>query len=105
MGLWRAVAALTWVAGHAQVLGWRLARRPRARSCLQARRKTAIHLKRAPRGLLRMGSRKSSSRKIRLFKKVKQTSPVPAWVILKTKRAVRTNPKRRPWRTGNLEVG
>lgn len=52
-----------------------------------------------------MGSRKTSSRKIRIFKKVKQTSPVPAWVILKTKRSVRTNPKRRPWRTGNLEVG
>lgn len=52
-----------------------------------------------------MATRKPSSRKIRLFKKVKQTSPVPAWVILKTKRGVRTNPKRRPWRTGDAEVG
>lgn len=52
-----------------------------------------------------MAARKPSSRKIRLFKKVKQTSPVPAWVILKTKRGVRTNPKRRPWRTGDAEVG
>ena len=61
--------------------------------------------KKSSAGPARVGSRKSSSRKIRIFKKVKQTSPVPAWVILKTKRGVRTNPKRRPWRTGNLEVG
>ena len=40
-----------------------------------------------------MGARKYSGRKIRLMKKTKQASAVPAWVILKTKRTVRTNPK------------
>lgn len=52
-----------------------------------------------------MSARKPSSRKIRLVKKTRQTSPVPTWVILKTKRRVRTNPKRRAWRAGNTEVG
>ena len=52
-----------------------------------------------------MAARKTSARKIRLIKKTKQTSPVPAWVILKTKRAVRTNPKRRAWRSTDVEVG
>ena len=52
-----------------------------------------------------MATRKTSARKIRLLKKTKQTAPVPAWVILKTKRAVRTNPKRRAWRSTDVEVG
>lgn len=52
-----------------------------------------------------MAARKSAPRKIRLIKKTKQTSPVPAWVILKTKRGVRTNPKRRQWRSTDVEVG
>ena len=52
-----------------------------------------------------MATRKTSARKIRLIKKTKQTAPVPAWVILKTKRAVRTNPKRRAWRSTDVEVG
>jgi len=52
-----------------------------------------------------MGGHKSSSRKIRLIKKQKQASPVPTWVILKTKRTVRTNPKRRAWRQTDVEVG
>ena len=52
-----------------------------------------------------MAARKSSPRKIRLLKKTKQTVPVPAWIILKTKRAVRTNPKRRAWRSTDVEVG
>ena len=52
-----------------------------------------------------MSARKPSSRKIRLMKKTKQTRPVPTWVILKTKRAVRTNPKRRAWRSTDAEVG
>ena len=38
-----------------------------------------------------MAARKHSGRKIRLLKKQRQTSPVPAWIILKTKKAVRTN--------------
>ncbi|MDX1596671.1 MAG: 50S ribosomal protein L39e [Nitrosopumilaceae archaeon] len=52
-----------------------------------------------------MAARKSTPRKIRLIKKTKQTSPVPAWIILKTKRGVRTNPKRRAWRSTDVEVG
>ena len=52
-----------------------------------------------------MAARKSSPRKIRLLKKTKQAVPVPAWIILKTKRAVRTNPKRRAWRSTDVEVG
>jgi len=52
-----------------------------------------------------MAARKSSPRKIRLMKKIRQAKPVPAWVILKTKRSVRTNPKRRAWRQTDVEVG
>ncbi len=52
-----------------------------------------------------MPSRKPSGRKIRLIKKQKQASAVPAWVILRTKRTVRTNPKRRAWRSTDVEVG
>ncbi len=52
-----------------------------------------------------MAARKSSARKIRLIRKAKQTSPVPAWVILRTKRGVRTNPKRRAWRQTDVDVG
>ena len=52
-----------------------------------------------------MGAHKSSPRKIRLLKKTKQASSVPAWIILKTKRAVRTNPKRRAWRSSSTRVG
>tara|TARA_B100000678_G_scaffold179900_1_gene150128 strand:- start:30 stop:188 length:159 start_codon:yes stop_codon:yes gene_type:complete len=52
-----------------------------------------------------MATRKTSGRKIRLMKKAKQASPVPAWIILKTKRNVRTNPKARQWRNTDVEVG
>ena len=52
-----------------------------------------------------MAARKRSGRKIRLLKKQKQRTPVPAWVILRTKRSVRTNPKRRAWRSTDVEVG
>jgi len=52
-----------------------------------------------------MAARKSTGRKIRLLKKTKQASPVPAWVILRTSRGVRTNPKRRAWRSTDVEVG
>jgi len=45
-----------------------------------------------------MAARKSSPRKIRLLKKTKQASAVPAWIILK-------NPKRRAWRSTDVEVG
>jgi len=52
-----------------------------------------------------MAARKSGPRKNRLIKKQKQAASVPAWVILRTKRAVRTNPKRRQWRQTDVEVG
>jgi|TARA_Y100000590_G_scaffold286317_1_gene322157 large subunit ribosomal protein L39e len=52
-----------------------------------------------------MATRKSSARKIRLMKKTRQANAVPSWVILKTKRAVRTNPKARKWRSTDVEVG
>ena len=52
-----------------------------------------------------MATRKTSGRKIRLLKKTQQASAVPAWVILKTKRSVRTNPKARQWRRTDVEVG
>ena len=52
-----------------------------------------------------MAARKRSGRKIRLLKKIKETSPVPALIILRTKRSVRTNPKRRAWRSTDVEVG
>ncbi|MDD9826614.1 MAG: 50S ribosomal protein L39e [Thaumarchaeota archaeon] len=52
-----------------------------------------------------MAARKGSGRKIRLMRTVRQASPVPAWVILRTKRSVRTNPKRRAWRQTDVDVG
>ena len=51
-----------------------------------------------------MGSRKPSGVKKRLVKNIKKNSPVPTWVIIKTKRKVRTNPKRRMWRRTKLKV-
>ena len=52
-----------------------------------------------------MAARKQGPRKTRLMKKIKQASPVPAWVIVRTKRTVRTNPKHRAWRQTAVEVG
>ncbi len=52
-----------------------------------------------------MAARKNTSRKIRLLRKVKQNRPVPAWVIIRTHRKVRTNPKRRSWRRSDVNVG
>ncbi len=52
-----------------------------------------------------MAARKLPGRKIRLLKKTRQAVPVPAWIILRTKRTVRSNPKRRAWRSTDVEVG
>jgi len=52
-----------------------------------------------------MAAHKSTPKKIRLMKKLKQNSSVPAWIIARTKRRVRTNPKRRQWRRTDVEVG
>ena len=64
-----------------------------------------IHLKRGPDSKIFMAARKSTPRKIRLMSKMKQNSAVPAWIIVKTKRRVRTNPKRRAWRRTDVRVG
>jgi len=45
-----------------------------------------------------MPSRKNTSRKKRLMKRTRQNRPVPTWVVIRTNRKVRTNPKRRQWR-------
>ena len=42
--------------------------------------------------------------KKRLCKRCIQNSRVPIWVIIKTKRAVTTNPKRRNWRRSSLRI-
>ncbi|MFL6356068.1 MAG: 50S ribosomal protein L39e [Nitrososphaeraceae archaeon] len=52
-----------------------------------------------------MAAHKTASRKKRLLKHIKQNRPVPAWVIIRTHRNVRTNPKRRAWRRTDVNVG
>ena len=41
---------------------------------------------------------KDASKKNRLAKATKQARSVPTWVIVRTNRHVRTNPKQRNWR-------
>ncbi len=52
-----------------------------------------------------MAARKKTARKKRLVKRTKQNRPVPAWIIIRTHRHVRTNPKRRLWRRSDVKVG
>ncbi len=52
-----------------------------------------------------LAARKNTSRKKRLIKRTRQNRPVPAWVIIRTHRHVRTNPKRRLWRRTDVNVG
>ncbi len=52
-----------------------------------------------------MASRKPTGRKNRLMKKVRQNSSVPAWVIVRTHRRVRRNPRQRAWRKTDVNVG
>lgn len=52
-----------------------------------------------------MGARKHTGRKNRLIKKMKQNSSTPAWVIVRTSRRVRRNPKQREWRRTDVNVG
>jgi large subunit ribosomal protein L39e len=52
-----------------------------------------------------MAARKNTSRKKRLLKRTRQNRPVPAWVVIRTNRKVRTNPKRRLWRRSDVNVG
>ena len=45
-----------------------------------------------------MATFKMPGKKIRLAKRGRQNRPVPLWVVLKTKRRVRRNPKRYHWK-------
>jgi large subunit ribosomal protein L39e len=63
------------------------------------------HLKGGILKMIKMAARKNTSRKKRLIKRIKQNRPVPAWVIIRTHRHVRTNPKRRAWRKSDVGVG
>ena len=63
------------------------------------------HLKGGILKMNKMAARKNTSRKKRLIRRVKQNRPVPAWVIIRTHRHVRTNPKRRVWRRSDVNVG
>ena len=49
-----------------------------------------------------MAKVKDASKKNRLAKATRQTRSVPTWVIVRTNRHVRSNPKRRNWRQRKL---
>jgi len=49
-------------------------------------------------------SRTTKGLKIRLAKACEQNRRVPAWVMMKTNRAVSNHPKRRTWRRSTLKV-
>jgi large subunit ribosomal protein L39e len=46
---------------------------------------------------------KPPAKKRRLVRAGKESKPVPAWVIAKTRGKVRTNPRRRHWRRNKLK--
>ncbi len=48
------------------------------------------------------GRVKASSKKNRLIKATRSAKSVPTWVIVKTNRHVRTNPKQRHWNRKKL---
>ncbi len=50
-----------------------------------------------------MTSVKSYAKKSRLMKARRQNRRVPLWVMVKTKRKVSNNPKRRNWRHAKLK--
>jgi large subunit ribosomal protein L39e len=47
---------------------------------------------------------KDAAKKNRLQKATRQAKSVPTWVIVRTNRHVRTNPKRRNWRQRKLGI-
>ncbi len=51
-----------------------------------------------------MGRVKDTSKKNRLIRAGKRARSVPTWVVLKTNRKVRTNPKNRSWRQRKLKL-
>jgi large subunit ribosomal protein L39e len=50
-----------------------------------------------------LGRIKDTSKKNRLIKARRQNSPVPTWVVIRTNRKVRNNPKQRDWRRQKLK--
>ncbi|TMI69499.1 50S ribosomal protein L39e [Candidatus Bathyarchaeota archaeon] len=51
-----------------------------------------------------MARYKLSGKKHHLSHALKQASPVPSWVVAKTRGRVRRNPKQRRWRTTKIKV-
>ena len=51
-----------------------------------------------------MGRVKDTSKKNRLRKAGKRVRSVPTWVIVRTNRHVRSNPKNRSWRQRKLKL-
>jgi len=51
-----------------------------------------------------MTRNKPTAKKRRLAKAGKEKKPVPTWVIARTSGKVRTNPKRRQWRTRKIRA-
>ncbi|MFX1518878.1 MAG: 50S ribosomal protein L39e [Promethearchaeota archaeon] len=51
-----------------------------------------------------MARYKPLARKLRLGKAFKQSRSVPAWIVVRTQRRVRTHPKRRHWRRTRLKI-
>jgi len=51
-----------------------------------------------------MARNKPTAKKLRLAKAGKEKKPVPTWVIAKTGGRVRSNPKRRRWRTRKIRA-
>jgi len=47
---------------------------------------------------------RDAAKKNRLRKATRQAKSVPTWVIVRTNRKVRTNPKQRDWRHRKLKI-
>jgi len=47
---------------------------------------------------------KPTAKKRRLIKAGKKSKPVPAWVVVRTLRRVRSNPRRRHWRRTKIRA-
>ncbi|MCS7373747.1 MAG: 50S ribosomal protein L39e [archaeon GB-1867-097] len=51
-----------------------------------------------------MAKHKPLGKKLRLSKALKQNSPVPFWVVVKTRGRFRRHPKMRNWRRSRLQL-
>ena len=51
-----------------------------------------------------MARYKPTAKKRRLISAQKESSPVPSWVVVKTKGKVNVNPKRRHWRKTKIKA-